>query len=394
MNSSGLPFVALSLLLPFTVLGQDQPFPGEMGFELGILQLKPEAYVLGAYDNRVVTSESSSEGDAYGEVGVALTIENTDALYDLGGLAEYGHRAYDEFSDLDGDFYEIGGNMASRNSVIKAGIDAYHKKTLDYDVRVKNGSGGNLGSVLTSETSERSSVRVDAGYEKQLTGRTAVMPAYEGWYYNQNFGENGSETAEWQEHSAAIRLGYGYSERTVLGLVGSYSIQLADEEDGSISRVAIEARSRATDKVDWNASLGYAVAEYDLSGTSGNAVASLRAQWQAREKVSAYVFGANSFQPGYRGSGARQIYRAGYGADWRPLERLRFSAQVLHDYQESIQDDVGGSSADLGVIRHFVTGQLAYYLTRNLNLAITGQYIDDELEQARSIVSCRAMLSF
>ncbi len=363
----------------------------EKGFVLGIVRIRPELVTLGAYDNRVINTAGTTD-DVYGQVEGLLRMDNTEARYGLNGWASYGYRAYDEFSEINDDFYGLGGKIASEQSSIKLVLSGLYKKTLDYDVQVDDQSGENLGAILTPETSTRSQVRFHAGYEKQITEKSALMPAYDGSYYRQDF--ESQPDAEWQEHGASLQWGYGFATKTVLTLAGGYAVQLSDEEDGSITSVAIGARSRATDKVDWTASLGVASVDYELSGTDEGVVGDIQVRWRATDKISAYLFGGNNYQPGYGGSEARRVYRAGYGMNWAALERMSMNLQILHDYQEGIQSGSGGTPGALGNVRHFFTGKVEYGLTKNVALSLVGQYISDEVQQDRKIVSLRAVLSY
>lgn len=357
----------------------------EKGFELGPFHVQPVIKALAAYDDRVI--DSPADGDVYGETEASLSVNNTDARYDVGGWASYGYRAYDKYAALNDDFYGMGGSIASRGGRLKSGFSGYFKKTLDYDVSVDGD--GELGSILTSSTSERGSAKVDVGYERQVTDKSAIMPMYQGWYYFQNFEDQ--QDAEWQEHRASLEYGYGMSPRMLLMLSGGYDMQINDEEKGAIFDVSIGAKSRATDKLDWNAKLGVSSADYELSGTDQGVVGSLGLNWQATDKVSSYAFAGSSYQPGQGSGGARKVYRAGYGAAWAIVEKCTLDLQILHDYQDRI-DGSGGPGLD--DVRNFVTGRVAYDITRNIALTLAGSFIDDELEENQTIVSGKVVWTY
>ena len=357
----------------------------EKGFELGILRFQPVIKALAAYDDRVI--DSPADGDVYGETEASLSVANTDARYDVGGWASYGYRAYDKYSELNDDFYGLGGSIASRENALKSGISAYFKKTLDYDFRV--GGADELGAILTSTTSHRASGDVDIGYERQLTDKSAIMPMYEGSYYFQDFEDQ--PNAEWQEHRASLAYGYGLSPRMLLMLSGSYDVQINDEEAGSIAGLSIGAKSRATDKIDWSATVGVSSADYELSGTDQGVIGSLNLNWQATDKVSTYIFGKSGYQPGQGSGGAQKVYRAGYGAAWAIVEKITVDLQILHDYQDSIE---GTGGAGLGDVHNFVTGRVAYDINRNIALALAGRFIDDELEENQTIISGQVLFSY
>ena len=382
--------LSVLLLLLFPVIGLAQRDADEEGFELGIFRLRPAVQALGAYDDRVVINGKEADGDVYAETEASLRVENTDARYDVSGWAAYGYRWYDEYSVLSDDLYHLGCIIASREDALKLGLYTDLKKTLDYDVTTDNGTGSDLGAILTPDASTRASVKADIGYESPLTSKSAIMPRYEGWYYYQEFEQQSD--AEWQEHQASLQFGYGVAAKTVLMLTGSYNVQINDEEDGSVATIAIDAKSRATDKINWYASAGIAAANYEISGSDQSPVGSVRARWQATEKVSAYVFGRSNFQPGYGGGGASRVYRAGYGVYWTLVDKLRTDFQVLHDYNEDIEGDSAGSSSD--ELRHFFSGKITYDLTQHIALALTGRYVNDDEYEDRTVVSCRAVFSY
>lgn len=374
-------------------LGVAQGDDALMGIRLGEIRLRPEARLLGAYDSRVASSTSGTDGDYFGESSAALYVENTEAKYHVGGEAMYGYRFYDQYRDFNDRFYDVGASIASHRTALKLDLAVYKKRTLDYDFTVDDASGEKLGAILTPEASERLSAKAGIGYEKQLTDKTAILPAYEEWYYHQSF-DGPTPDAEWREHIASLRIGYGFTSHTVVGLLGSYSIQEGDDEDGHVGNASVEARSRATDKIEWSASAGVASADYEESGTEIGAVGVFNVRWLASDKISAYAFGEKGFQQGYGGSGARRTFRAGYGADWRLVERLKLDMQVLHDYQESIDSGSSSEVRGLGRVRHFLAGQAVYDLTGNIELDLTCRYINDEQEWDQTIVSAQAVLRY
>jgi hypothetical protein len=329
------------------------------GFELGIFQVMPEAEVLGAFDK-----EQGSEGDYYGEAAVGVDFENSEARYDIGGGASYGYRAYESNSDINDDFYDFSGEIASQKSPLKLSLWGQYKKTVDYDTTVNDGDGSDLGAILTRSTSERSSVRFATAYEKSVAGNSSLLPSYEAWYYNQTF--EGAPDAEWQDHAVRLQYGYNLESLVVLTLSGSYSAQFSDLEDGTVVNISIGAQSRNREKVSWSARIGVSAVDYDISGTDEGVEADLSLRWQASEKISAYLFAETSYQLGYAaygGGSARQVYRAGYGGAWAMLERLRLNVQFLHDRQQSIQ-------AEPTLDRFFTTAGIEYDVLRMATLAL------------------------
>lgn len=378
------------LFFPLALLGQQ--IGEEQGFELGIFHIRPGINALGAYDNRVVESGGDAKGDFYSELGASVAVENTEARYGISGNASYGCRNYDEYTALNDDFYAVGASISSTKDPLKLGVSSYMSKSLDYDTAVDMSSGKEPGEILTAGSSSRISSKADVGYEQQLKGDLSILPSYGFWHYFQDF-EDRSD-AEWQTHSASLLLGYGYTGKTILTLSTDYSLQVnsSDNDDGTVATVAIGAKSRATDKISWSAEIGLAAADYEQSGSDQGVVVKLRGMWAATEKISTYVFGGNDFQPGYGGGSARMVYRLGYGAEWRVVSRWSFGAQVLHDYE----DGVGESSSDPGVgeMRHFLTAQTSYDLTKHVALSLAGNYVKDEYATDQTIVSLRIGYSY
>jgi len=350
------------------------------GIEVGLFRVQPQIEVLGAYEER-----ENLDGDIYGEVAASVEVENTDARYDIAGFGQIGYREYDKFSDASDDFYGLGGRVDSRESPLKIGLRAYQKKTIDYDTRVQDGGVAGLGAYLTSEASTRTLAEIDAGYELPLVGRSAVMPGYEGRYYSQDF--ESSPEVEWTEHVAKLKYGYGLTDRTLLTLLGSYSAQFSDEEDGTVASALLGAESRLSDKVRWEALAGFAAADYDDSGKDEGPVGKLRVRWQATDKVYAYIFGESRYQPGRITSGAQHLYRVGYGGEWTIIDRLRLSAQVLHDRQDIIQSGDEETS-------HFLTSRMEYDVLRRITLALEGRYINEDRGDDRVVASLSAVLKY
>ena len=359
------------------------------GIRLGGFQIKPQLRVLGAHDK-----EQGADGNFFSEAEMSAGFQNSEARYDLGGSLSYGYRAYDSDvntttnSNLDGDFYGVGVTVASQESPLKWTLTGQQKKTVDYDIRVADGAGSDLGAVLTRSTSTRASVRVATEYEKSVAGNAALLPGYEGWYYRQTF--DGTPDAEWHEHTARLRYGYNLESLIVLSLSGSYTAQFSGQENGAVANVSIGVESHDQEKLSWKAQVGVSAADYEQSGSDQGMEASLNARWQATDKVSAYVFGSTSYEPGYAGYGggtARRVYRAGYGGDWAILDRVRINAQLLHDRQEEIE-------SGLATDRHFAMAQVQYEIARRIVLALGGSCAWEDIDPDRSVIFCSATLRY
>ncbi len=373
-------------LLPFAVAAQ---VADELGFELGVFRIYPELFAEGFYDDRVaIDAADNAIDDFYSELGAALALDNGDARYRLVGRGVYGRRKYDEYTNLDNDFYSAAASVGARNDPLQYGIAGQVRKSLDYDT-------ANLseepGAILTTGISTRYSATADIGYEWAVSERTALMPSYDLTHYFQEFEEQ--PDAEWQIHRAGLQLAHDYSARTVLTLSGYGSMHVNDDEDGAVGTVALGARSRSSDKTSWDAEVGISAADYEQSGSAQGFFGALRAAWQATEKVSFYASGSSGFQPGYGGGAARQVRRLGYGAEWRPWTKWSFDVQSLHDYQEEIGS---GASTDPAneQWRHFISAQARYRLTDHFVLTLGGEFNRDEKVEDQRIVSLRAVFIY
>lgn len=378
---SGL--IVAVLLCPPILLAQRNR--SEEGFELGSVRIRPVAEVLGAYDNRVSynSNNGDTEGDLYSELAAAIYLENNPALLDFSANAGYGYRFYREFTELDSDFYKAGLSLDldSDSRPLKLGVSSYLKKTLDYDTVYDAPSGEAPGAILTGSPSTRYTTRANIAYEKSLTDKTSIAPRYDIWHYFQDF--EGKDDAEWVEQRASLQLGYGYTEQTRLFLTGYYSLQVNDEEDGTIGGALVGAEGRVTDKTSWEAHIGVAAANYELSGADQGVVGLLRSNWSITEKLSAYIYGRSDFQPGYDGGAAQRVYRLGFGGSWRIVSRWSILAQVLSDYRE----DIGGTGGQNDDIRNFLTLRTEYDLTRRFVIGASIRYIVDEEPVDRTVAA-------
>lgn len=384
-------FFPLCILMSLHASAQLDDDPA--GFKVGVFRLEPEVEGLGAYDNRVFNnlSDNTAEGDFYGEAAVKATIANQDARYDVFGLGRYGYRVYNEYSALDDDFYDLGAGIRSTDDPLKLGLVTYLKKTLEYDTTINPDLGQEPGSILTDLASTRFTARGDLGYEARVSERTTLEPGYELWYYYQDI-ENRTEDAEWVVHRARLRLGFDASDKTRLYLNGYFSVQNNEEEKGNIASATLGAQSRVSDKTTWSAEVGASVADYELSGTDQGLVTSIRGVWSISPKLSAYIYGGNDFQPGYSGTAARMVYRLGYGADWRVVERIELSGALLHDYQEALGG--GGSDPRIGEVRHFLTLKGEYQVTKSFFAGLRFRYVIDERPTDKAILSLLARYAF
>ena len=350
------------------------------GIRQGNFVLRPEANASLAYDNRVRFSENS---DVYGEVAAGASLYNLPAAYSLSANARYGYRFYDEYDDLDDDFYNVGAGVGSGESALEWGLSADVAKSLGYDASYDPDTGEGPDSILSDQPNKRWTASGNVGYAIPVSEKTVVVPGYSLTHYYQEF--EGSDTAEWQTHTAALLLRHALSEQTTLLAGGFYELQANGDEDGYIITVGVGADGRISDKTSWRALVGVAHVDYDLSGTDEGGVTDLRIQWQATEKLSFYGFYANTYEPSYGVGRARLVYRAGYGGDWQFTPRWTLGGQILHEYTDEVG---GGTSSDVyGGVRHFFTTQLACSLTRRLSATLRAQYINDEFSSDRKVAT-------
>jgi len=380
------------LLFPSGLFAQDAA--DMRGIQWGGVYIGPEASVLEAYDNRVLPDEVSgdSTSDFYTEVAAGISLYNLPARYALSADARYGYRFYSENTDQNDDFYNTGVAVSTDGTPFRWGLSADVDKSLSYDTFYDPSSGEGPGSILTDQPNRRSVAQGNIAYEKQLTEKTSIMPGYDAMHYFQEFQD--SSTAEWQIHNADIELRHEYSTKTSFTVGGGYSLQVNDDEEGYIGTVEVGVEGSMGDKTSWRGSVGVAAADYEVSGSDQSGIFDLRVVWQATEKVSAYIFGGNDYQPGYGGYGsgaARQVYRAGYGADWRFSRRWALGGTVLHDYEQELGS---GDGSIYGGVRHFFSAQCRYNITGKLVLFLEGSYAKDEMPTDQAIISARLSYAY
>jgi hypothetical protein len=269
-------------------------------------------------------------------------LQNLPARYNLSGKAAYGYRYYSEYDELKDDFYNTGAALSSDENPVKWGLSADLDKTLNYNTDYNPTTGKGPGSIITDTPNRRFVGQGNVSYERNVAEKTAIVPGYRLLYYHQEFDGGGS--AEWQEHSADLQVKHQYSPKTVFSAGVAYSLQLNDDDDGSIGTVFVGAENSLTEKISWSAQAGVSAADYEKSGSEIAGVAKLRLLWQITEKVSVYAFGGNDFQPGYNGGAARMVYRAGSGVDWQVASRWSVGGQVLLDNENSLNDN--GTTTD------------------------------------------------
>lgn len=350
----------------------------------GWVVVRPDANVLGAYDNRVLFDETTEDAssDFYTEVAGGVSLNNLPARYNLSARAQYGYRFHSDNIDLNDDFYTVGGAVGTDQNPFKWGLSANMDKSLNYNTFYNPSTGEGPDSILTDGPNRRSIARGNMAYEKQLSEKTSIMPNYDAQHYYQEFQDFG--TAEWQIHSVGIELRREHSAKTRFTVGGGYSLQVNDDEEGYIGMVEVGVESSMSDKISWRVSLGFSAAEYELSGSDQGGISNFRGVWQATEKVSAYIFGGNDYQPGYDGA-ARIVYRAGYGANWQLATRWTLSGSVLHDYQDSLGSDK--ASPGVGEVRHFFNANTGYKISKRFLLSLNGSYVNDEYAKNQTVAS-------
>jgi len=356
----------------------------EEGFEWGSFFIRPEVSAGVAYDNRVLTAPQV-EGDVYSEASAGVRINNGPAKYGVAALANYGTRAYSEYSDLDDDFYRGSLSVGTREGIFNWDLSTDYRKSLNYDPRYNPYNGSGPDSILSDQPSIRSQTKGSVSYAIPTSERVSIVPEYGLWHYYQEFID--AYTAEWQVHRVSVPVKYAYTEKTLLSVGGGMAYQTNKEEDGYISSVYFGAESRATEKTSYSAYVGVSVADYEISGSQMSGVSDAKMVWRATEKLSAYVFGGNRFEPGYNGGVARMVYRAGYGGDWKMTKQWSLGAQGLHDYEEAVGSGAGANN--YGDVSHFYTVRLGYTLPRWAEISLSGKYVMDEIDQNQTVIALR-----
>jgi hypothetical protein len=382
---------SLILLIPAQSSGADE------GIDLQWLVVQPEVGALGAYDNRVeLTAEDEAEGDFYSELTAGVQIRNRPARYDFFALANYGYRFYSDYTELDDDFYRMGIGLKSDDGRLNWGADSDYRKSLDYDTSYNPTTGEGPDSILTPEENKRTQARAFVSYDQELSDRVSFVPEYSFWYYHQDFSGGTTitnRTEEWTVHRINLPIQYGLTDKTIVSAGVRASMQSDEDEEGFIGTLYAGARGQVSDKTSWNLYLGVSAADYEESGSEVGGVSRGRLVWQATEKVNAYVFGGNAYEPGYGvGRGARMVYRLGYGASWNLIERWSVAAQGLHDYQREVGDN--SDSSQYGSARYFATVRTDYSLPKWAKLSLVGRYINDEIKVDQMIVSLELSLSY
>jgi len=255
-----------------------------------------------------------------------------------------------------------------------------------------NPGAGQAPDSILAQGSTRSLTKADVSYDSKRFSKTALIPRYTFEHYYQEY-EATYSSNEWQIHNASLRLRHKYSSRTRFAVGGAYSLQVNPREDGNIATVGVGVEHRMTAKTSWHVQLGYALADYELSGTDQGLVSDLRGNWKITPKVSTYIFGGNNFRPGYSGQGARWVYRLGYGARWQATKKFSLGGQILHDYQEIIGDIVSNSPA-YGSVRNFIALKAEYKPIDSLSLIAGIRYNDDNYDPAQTILNLGAVYRF
>ncbi len=357
---------------------------GPDGFQWGSAVFRPEASVLGAYDNRALRNADGYVAGTYAEWLAGLSLNNLPAMINYSATGRYGQRYYTESSGLDSSFYTLRGAVASGDSPLIWSLSTDWSRTLDYNSGYDPESGQQPDSILTSEDSIRSVSEGTLGYDIKISDASSLRPSYALQHYYQTF--QSSSNAEWQIHQADVQYRRKQSEATVLTVGGTYGLQVNGEEEGSVASVTLGLERKVSAKTSLLASIGYSFADYELSGTDQGVVSNLRGSWSMTEKISVYLFGGNDFQPGYGGGAARWVYRLGYGMNWSALEKISLQASVLHDYQDVIGSNVSNDPS-LGTLRSFFDASLNYSIWSKITSGLSYRYVRDELTPDQQVVA-------
>ncbi|MDF7826679.1 hypothetical protein P4B35_21800 [Pontiellaceae bacterium B12227] len=377
----------LVILLPAGLYGQEAA--GPEGIRWKGVEILPKAVAVEAYDDRVqYDGAGSASSDFYTEVSAGAEVRNLPARYNFSASGSYGYRFYSTYDSINDDFYDVSASVGSDANALQWSISSDLAKTLNYNKSYDPATGTGPDSILTDDTSRRLNTQGSISYVMPVSDKIAVVPVYA----LQHYYLEGGESAEWLTHSAGAAMKYVYSPKTTFLVGGYYDLQIDDDENGNVFSVNVGAERVISDKTSLHALVGYGYANYDLSGSSQGVLSDIRAQWQATEKVSTYIFYGNDYQPGYGGNPARMLYRAGYGAGWQPLLKWTMGAQVLHSYEDPIGSDIADSVYGGG--RHFFTMQCRYAMTDKLALSLAGNYVNDEEPVNQTVVVLRLSYAY
>lgn len=368
-----IPFLCLAAML--SVCAQEAR--GQDGIPLGPLVLRPSIDLEAGYDDRATVNRTTGDStdSFYSQWGIGAQLSNDAARYGLSAEGQYGYRYYTDDSSLDDDFYNLRAGLASDENPLKWGLSSSVRKSLSYNTAVNTETGEGPSDILTDNTSHNYTAEGNVSYEKNLSDRTALSPYVGATYFFEDF-DSDEDDAKWQTYSVGCELAFLYSEKTLFSLVGDYSLQVGDDDDGSVVSVAVGTRSRVTDKISWNAEIGYSFVDYDESGSDGGILLRSRVLWDMTEKVTTYVFAGHEYQPGYNDGGARSVYRAGYGVNWQISSRWSASGQGLHDYEDAISGD--SSDAYGSGVKHFYTVSTSHSLTDRASVSCGVNFVNDE----------------
>ena len=382
------PWISLWLSLAVSTSILAQSSGTREGLKLGPLIVRPSIDAEAGYDDRASIVAGKGVEEVYSQWGAAVGLSNDAARYGFTADAKYGQRYYRDNSELNDDFYSLGASLSSARNSIQWGLASSLTKSLSYNTLVDSTAAEAPVGILTDETTRNITASAGLSYEHAITERTGISPYVGATHFFQDLGTQ--TNAEWQTYNAGCEVAFAYSDRTLLSLVADHGVQVNDDEDGSVSSLTVGSRSRATDNITWDAEIGFASADYDISGTDQGLTANLRIIWQLTEKVSMYAFGGQDYQPGYDGNGAREVYRAGYGADWQLSPRWSFSGQGLHNYEKNI----GAGSGDLyDGVEHFYSISTTHSLTDRAAVSCGINYANDEYEVDQLIYYIRLSAS-
>jgi hypothetical protein len=364
------------------------------GIEFGKkVVLKPQAELLGGYDNRVkLLNNGTAEGDAYADIAAAAELLNRPAVYAWLIKGRYGYRVYADESELNNDFYTVAGRIETEKVPFIWSASADLTKSLDYSTQYNVDTGQGPDSVLTYQANTRILANADAAYDKRWFGKTSIVPGYAFNYYHQQY-ESSPTVNEWFIQQARLLIRNQYSTKTRLAVGGLYGVQVNEDETGSIGTLMIGIEHRMTQRTRWQAQLGYALADYEQSGTDHGMVSRLRGNWAYTKKLDFYVFAGNEFQPGYNGGGARMVYRLGYGGIWQVVPKFSLKGTVLHDYQQQINEQPTTDPA-YGTIRNFIDLKADYHPIDPLSLMAGLRFNDDQYPEPQTKVYVSAIYQF
>ncbi len=306
--------------------------PGQ-GIRTGDFIWSPSLTVKGVENSDVQVPIGDDEADAsiVGIVRIGFRNEKSDKIRLKGnvwGRMERYHKLLEEDHDDFGEAISL--SLWTRELLLVTIDEGYWKiEELDYG---------------TGNIEEREDIKVGISLGRDLTDKMEADLAV-------RFDSREYESArlyDWNEYSAVGEVAYAVTEKTAAILTGKAGIQSSDANasDGELVAVHVGFKTRQTEKITAKVGVGYLThsSDNDISGVSFDAAAS----WQATEKVSFHIDGANTVEPATQNlNNNRTVTKASIGWDWEMIDAVTLSASGIfrrNDYDRKVT--VAGAPMD------------------------------------------------